>query len=162
MYGVAKNATHSVLESYCKNVGLNFVWMQFSNIYGPQNKTGNLVSYTLSQLMNDNEATFGPALQPYDFIFVDDLLEAVYRLGDRETHEISYFIGSGAPQVLKDYLLEIGKICDKEELIKIGVRADDGIKYSYEMFDTSLLVRDIGNYVSVSFKEGIEETLRGY
>lgn len=162
MYGVAKNATHSVLESYCKNVGLNFVWMQFSNIYGPQNKTGNLVSYTLSQLMNDNEATFGPALQPYDFIFVDDLLEAVYRLGDRSTNEISYFIGSGAPQVLKDYLLEIGKICDKEELIKIGVRSDDGIKYSYDMFDTSLLVRDIGNYVSVSFKEGIEETLRGY
>ena len=43
--------------------------MQFSNIYGPDNKTGNLVSYTIDELRNGNEALFGPALQPYDFIF---------------------------------------------------------------------------------------------
>ena len=49
--------------------------MQFSNIYGVGNKTGNLVSYTLGELMAGKEATFGPALQPYDFIYVDDLIE---------------------------------------------------------------------------------------
>ena len=58
--------------------------MQFSNIYGVGNKTGNLVSYTLGELMAGKEAAFGPALQPYDFIYVDDLIEAVYRLGFKE------------------------------------------------------------------------------
>ena len=74
MYGVAKHACHLILEDYCKNIGQQFVWMQFSNIYGVGNKTGNLVSYTLGELMAGNEATFGPALQPYDFILVDDLI----------------------------------------------------------------------------------------
>jgi nucleoside-diphosphate-sugar epimerase len=55
--------------------------MQFSNIYGIGNNTGNLVSYTLGELILNKEANFGPALQPYDFIYVDDLIEAVYRLG---------------------------------------------------------------------------------
>ena len=59
--------------------------MQFSNIYGPSNKTGNLVSYTIGELKKGNEASFGPALQPYDFILVDDLIEAVLRLGEKET-----------------------------------------------------------------------------
>ncbi len=96
--------------------------MQFSNVYGPRNKTGNLVSYTIGELLAGREATFGPALQPYDFIFIDDLIEAVYRLAFRKTQKNTYFIGSGKPRILKDYLSEIGVICNKAGLIKIGVR----------------------------------------
>ena len=92
MYGVAKHACRLILEDYCKNIGQQFVWMQFSNIYGVGNKTGNLVSYTLGELMAGKEATFGPALQPYDFIYVDDLIEAVYRLSANDTNKAFYYI----------------------------------------------------------------------
>lgn len=162
LYGVAKHATHLMLETYCKNIGLNFVWMQFSNIYGPENKTGNLVSYTIGELVKGNEATFGPALQPYDFIYVEDLIEAVMRLGENKTNENCYFIGSGRPRILKEYLFEIGRQYGKEELIKIGVSPDDGIKYTLDMFDTTKLVNDIGNYVTKTFTEGIKYTLENY
>lgn len=162
LYGVAKHATHLMLETYCKNIGLDFVWMQFSNIYGPENKTGNLVSYTIEELVKGNEATFGPALQPYDFIYVEDLIEAVMRIGENKTNKNCYFIGSGEPRILKEYLFEIGKLYGKEELIKVGLRPDDGIKYTLEMFDTSDLVNDIGNYVSKSFTDGIRYTLENY
>lgn len=162
MYGVAKHCTHIMLETYCKNIGLPFVWMQFSNIYGPSNKTGNLVSYTIVELEKGNEATFGPALQPYDFILVDDLIEAVLRLGEKGTRRNFYFIGSGAPRQLKDYLIEIGQLCEKEDLIKIGIRPDDGIKYTMDMFDTKPLKEDIGEYTTKSFTEGIKYTLENY
>ncbi|MCD8013663.1 MAG: NAD(P)-dependent oxidoreductase [Lachnospiraceae bacterium] len=162
MYGVAKHCTHLMLETYCKNIGMQFVWMQFSNIYGPCNKTGNLVSYTLEQLTMGQEATFGPALQPYDFIFVDDLLEAIYRIGENKNKQNSYYIGSGEPRQLMDYLLEIGRVYGREDLIKIGARLDDGIVYTMDMFDISELVDDIGNYVSKSFSEGIRYTIEKY
>lgn len=162
MYGIAKHCTHLMLEAYCKNIGLEFVWMQFSNIYGPANKTGNLVSYTISELEKGNEASFGPALQPYDFIYVEDLIEAVLRLGERETKRNSYFIGSGKPRQLKDYLLEIGQLYGKEELIRIGSRPDDGIKYTLDMFDTTPLKEDIGEYITKNFTEGIKYTLENY
>ena len=162
MYGVAKHSTHLMLEAYCKNVGLDFVWMQFSNIYGPQNKTGNLISYTLNELSESRNATFGPATQPYDFVFIDDLLEAVYRLGTAKTTSNFYFIGSGKPRILKDYLIEIGEAYGRADLIKLGERPDDGIVYRFEMFDTSSLVSDIGDYVSVSFSDGIRYTIAHY
>ena len=162
MYGVVKHATHLMLETYCKNIGLDFVWMQFSNIYGPENKTGNLVSYTIGELKKGNEATFGPALQPYDFIYIEDLIEAVIRLGKNKTRKNCYFIGSGKPRILKDYLLEIGKTYGKKELIKFGVRSDDGIKYTLSMFDTTELVTEIGDYTSKTFSEGIKYTLENY
>lgn len=162
MYAVAKHCTHLMLETYCKNIGLDFVWMQFSNIYGLSNKTGNLVSYTIGELTKGKEATFGPALQPYDFIYVEDLIEAVFKLGESKISKNCYFIGSGEPRVLKEYLLEIGEQYGRKDLIKVGVRPDDGIVYTMDMFDTSALKNDIGDYISKSFTEGIKYTLENY
>ena len=43
--------------------------------------------------------------------------------------------------------------------IGIGIRPDDGIKYTIEMFDNSDLVEAIGNYVSTGFDYGINKTI---
>lgn len=159
MYGVAKHACRLIVEDYCKNVGQAFVWMQFSNIYGVGNKTGNLVSYTLGELMAGNEPTFGPGLQPYDFIYVDDLLEAVYRLGVSVTPKSFYYIGSGRPRILKEYLYRIGELFGTPDKISVGVRPDDGITYTLDMFDNRDLIEAIGNYVTTDFDSGILKTI---
>lgn len=162
IYGIAKHCAHLLLETLCKNIGLDFVWMQFSNIYGPENKTGNLVSYTIGELKANREAMYGPATQPYDFIFIDDLIEAIFRLGKDKTKRNSYFIGSGEPRLLKEYLQEIGYLMGHENLIKIGHRPDDGIVYSWDMFSTSDLLTDIGEYVTGSFRDKILYTINHY
>ena len=159
MYGVAKHACRLIVEDYCKNIGQNFVWMQFSSIYGVGNKTGNLVSYTLGELMAGKEATFSPALQPYDFIYVEDLIEAVYRLGANETKKAFYYIGSGSPRILKNYLLRIGELVGYADKVGIGIRPDDGIKYSMDMFCNKDLVEAVGEYVSTDFDNGINKTI---
>lgn len=159
MYGVAKHACRIIVEDYCKNIGQDFVWMQFSNIYGVGNRTGNLVSYTLGKLLAGKEATFGPALQLYDFIYVDDLIEAVYRLGVHETNKSFYYIGSGSPRQLKEYLLRIGELAGYADKVCIGIRPDDGIKYNQEMFCNKDLVDAIGVYVSTDFNSGIIKTI---
>ena len=162
IYGVAKHCAHLMIETYCKRINQPFVWMQFSNIYGPDNKTGNLISYTLGEIQQGHEATFGPAKQPYDFIYVDDLIEAVYRLGFSETHKNQYVISSGGTRILYEFLNEIGEIYGRPDLIKIGVRPDDGIIYTESMFDNTSLREDIGNYVSTSFSDGIRLTISKY
>lgn len=159
MYGVAKHACRLILEDYCKNIGQQFVWMQFSNIYGVGNKTGNLVSYTLGELLQGKEATFGPALQPYDFIYVDDLIEAVYRLGAKETNNSFYYIGSGSPRILKEYLIRIGELANCADKVRIGIRPDDGIKYTTDMFCNKDLVETVGEYVCTYFDDGIIRTI---
>ena len=159
MYGAAKACCRSLLETRCKQLGQKFVWMQFSNIYGPGNKTGNLISYTLEQLKNGKRASFGPALQPYDFLYVDELIEAVCRLGLSETTEDFYYIGSGKPRILAEYLRAVGDIFGAPELIGIGERPDDGIRYRYDMLDSSRTLSAIGDYISAPFEEHIRYTI---
>jgi nucleoside-diphosphate-sugar epimerase len=133
--------------------------MQFANSYGPDNKTGNLISYTIDTLSAGLAAQFGSADQPYDFIYIDDLVEAAFRLGESKLSKTSYYIGSGAPLLLKDYLFEIGRIMGKSEMVEIGVRTDDGVRYTCDMFDITSTVKDIGVYVSHRFDEGIRLVL---
>lgn len=159
MYSAAKTCAHTMLETYCKTVGLEFVWMQFANIYGPKNKTGNLVSYTITQLKKNKPASFGPALQPYDFLYIDDLIEAIYRLGRTEANDNFYYIGSGEPRILEEYLKTVGEIFGLPDLIHIGERPDDGIKYNFDMLDSSATISAIGNYVSDSFENHIKYTI---
>ncbi len=157
LYGIAKDSAHHILEAYCKSINLIPIWMQFSNIYGSSNKTGNLISYTIDKIENNEAASFGPAMQPYDFIYVDDLIEAVCRLGEKDTKENTYCISSGASRLLKEYLNKIGEIYGREDLIRIGVRDDDGIRYSADMFNNEALIKEIGEYTTASFEERIAE-----
>ena len=43
----------------------------------------------------------------------------------------------------------------KRELVKFGIREDNGIKFTKDMFDSSMLMADIGKYITVSFEDGI-------
>ena len=162
VYAVSKMYSRIVLNPLCKSLGVEFIWMQFSNVYGPTNKTGNLVSYTINQLTNNEPALFGPANQPYDFIFVDDLIEAVDRLGHTKTSKKSYFIGSGKPMILFKYLEKIGNILGKKDLIRIGARPDDKIKYNFSMFNAEQTMEEIGDYTSGSFDKLIKYTIDNY
>lgn len=156
IYGAAKRCCHIMLETYCKSVALDFVWMQLANIYGLGNKNENLISYTIGRIKNGEAAKFGPASQAYDFLYVDDLTEAVYRIGMMGAKGNFYYIGSGEPKMLRDYLKSIGEICGRPDLIRIGERADDSIRYSYEMMDSLPTFAAIGNYVSDTFENHVK------
>lgn len=158
IYGIAKKTTHSLLEVVCKNIDIDYVWMVFSNIYGPYNLSGNLLSYALREIVENRVPAFSVGNQPYDFIYVKDLVRAAYLLGSSETKKRKYFLGSGSPKLLKDYLSELPRIIENSK-VDLGKRPEDGIIYKKEWFDTTDLTEDTGFKVEYSFKDGVLETM---
>ena len=153
IYAAAKVSCRVMLEAYCKYLGLKLIWMQLPNIYGLNNKTGNLLSYAIEAITKGEPAAFGPAAQPYDFVFIDDLIEAVSRLCVCKCNKDFYYIGSGQPRILASYLSSVGQIFKRPELIKIGARPDDGIRYTMDMFLCEDAINDIGQYISGTFED---------
>lgn len=159
VYAICKDFAHSLIHVECKKKGIEYVWMQFANVFGPYSVNGNIVGYTISELLSDNTATFGPSDQIYDLIYIEDLVNAAYRLGMSKKAIGYYYVGTGTPRLLKEYLLEIGEILKKTSLIKIGARQDDGTRYSKDWYDISKLTRDTGFISEFEFKEGIVKTI---
>lgn len=159
IYGICKHMTHCLVDVECQKLGIDYVWMQFSNLYGPYSINGNIVGYTIKELLQGNEASFGPAQQIYDLLYIEDLVYAAYLLGEKQTKQHAYYLGSGQLRILADYLTEIGEICRKPELIKIGARPDDGTRYEESWFDITPLREDTGYSSRVSYKDGIQKTI---
>lgn len=159
IYGVCKLFTHFLIDIECEKYNIDYVWMQFSNLYGPYSINGNIVGYTIQELINGNDALFGPAQQIYDLLYIEDLAYAAYLLGEKETVRNCYYLGSGQPRILADYLYDIGDIYGKRENIKIGVRPDDGTKYEEEWFDITPLKEETGYLPRVEYQDGILQTI---
>ena len=155
VYALAKQTTYNLLNVKSKTFKTKLVWMQFSNVFGPGNTSGNLISYTVKEINEGRVPEFGSGMQPYNFIYIDDLINAILCLTDGKLRKQKYFLGSGEVRKLKDYLLAIPKALGKDVALGIGKRADDGIYYKEEWFDISDLKEDTDYESKVSFEEGI-------
>lgn len=159
IYAVCKDFTHKLTHILSRNNHIECIWMQFANLFGPRSINGNIVGYTIKSLIDNSEAIFGPAEQIYDLLYIEDLAKAIVALGLHNVSSDVYYIGSGNPRKLNEYLLEIGKIMDKSHLIKIGARADDGTRYEESWFRIDKLSRDTGFIPTTNFAEGIKRTI---
>lgn len=157
IYARAKIFAHNLLNVVAKNNNIDYVWAVFSNIFGGDNKNGNLISYTLNEFDLGRTPTYGPCLQPYNFTYIKDVLEILAGLGEAKETADQYFISNGDCRLLKDYLETIAKMCGKE--ISVGVRPDDGVRYKAEWFSNEALVKDIGYKPLYTFEEGVQEIL---
>lgn len=159
IYGICKHTTHCLVDIECKKYNMPYIWMQFANTFGPNSIDGNIVGYAVKELLNNREARFGPAAQPYDVLYVKDLVYAAYLLGEKSTSKKSYYIGSGKPRILSEWLFEIAELCNKSEFLQIGARPDDGLKYDISWFAIDDLMCDTGFYPRYDFRSGIQEML---
>lgn len=160
IYGVSKHLTHCLVDIECTKYNQDYIWMQFSNLYGPYSINGNIVGYTIKELLLDHEATFGPADQPYDLLYIEDLVYAAYLLGLNKTSKHTYYLGSGKVKKLSEYLLEIGTIMGKKDKIKIGERPDDGTWYDENWFNITQIKIDTDFEPQFSYEESIKKTIR--
>lgn len=141
------------------------VWATLGNMYGCGMAGGSIIDYALQKILAGEPAVFGPGEQPYDFVNVADAIRGLadIGLGDRVQSD-EFYIGAGAPRLLKDWLREVGEIAGHPELIQIGGRPDDGTRFKAEWFSIDALARETGYRPALSFADGIRmniEHLKG-
>ena len=156
IYGKYKELCYQTLKKYFKNKKQVFTWLRLSNLYGLTNKTGNILNYEITAILNGETPCFGPSDQYYDFLLADDAIEAIYRfsLAKHPKRKDLFFIGSGSPKILSNYLLFVAKSLDNAE-INIGGRPDDGMYFAKGFFDNKESIKTIGNYVSDTFENNM-------
>lgn len=157
IYGLSKLYTHNLLHVLCHKEKIHYIWAKLSNIFGGDNSNGNLISYTLKEFNENRTPDYGPCQQPYNFTYIDDVIEALFLLGNCYEIGSNYFISNGECMLLKDYLLTLASIYGKK--VNLGVRKDDGIQYKNSWFDNSSIL-EIGYKPKYTFIQGIKK-IRG-
>lgn len=159
VYAISKAYARSLLHAFSKKNNLDYVWAQLGNVYGFGNQTGNIVSYTLQELSQHHSPKYSEALQPYDLVDVHDVIQALYLLGKTEHVQSFYYIGSGKPRILKEYLTIIGQTYDPSIKLGFNERPNDGLIYMKEWFSTQSLEQDTGYHSKYTFEQNIQEII---
>ncbi len=160
IYAIAKDTTHNLLNMICKKNHIDYCWVQLSNIFGGDNRNGNLISYTLEEIKAGRVPEYGPCDQYYDFLYINDAIEGLIKIGFSERCRECYFVGSGRPRILREY---IELIADKlNERVAIGKRQGDGVIYQREWFDSTQLRMELGFVPYYTFESALDEVLWSY
>ncbi|GHV46668.1 hypothetical protein FACS189499_02420 [Clostridia bacterium] len=158
-YILSKKYAHEMANQLALKLSLPFVWCTFFHPIGRYIKDNQMMAYTIKSLLSGETPQFGPAKKtPYDIISVKDVAYGLRLAGETILQDRAYYIGSGNPRLLSEYLLETCRILDVETPVETDVRPDDGMRFNFGWFDTSAFMEESGFRPRLSFREAVLET----
>lgn len=158
IYGSAKLAAHAMCMSIAADIDIDLCWAMITNAYGPGEISPRFINTTLRKIINGETLSFTQAMQNYDFVYIDDIARAFYCIGEYGIPFKRYLIGSGNPQILRNYIREMIDTVAPGYNVKFGDIPFTGISLPIELFSNKDLVKDTGFSCNVSFSEGVLKT----
>ena len=115
-YGLHKKMTEELIEFYINKFSLDCRIARVSNPYGcipNQNRTQGIIPIFISKLFSDDEITlYGDTVR--DYIYIDDAIEALYKLVEYRGEETVFNIASGSGVLLSDIVAIIQEEAGKK------------------------------------------------
>jgi UDP-glucose 4-epimerase len=135
-YAIDKFATERFVINYGKLYGLNTVCVRFFNVYGPKQNPkspySGVLSLISSAIINNTQFTlFGDGTQTRDFVFVNDVVQALLLLMSAPDvlHNV-YNVATGTTNSLMSVIHTFEKITGKKLDLKLQAPRKGDIKDS--------------------------------
>lgn len=158
IYGVGKSLAHQICKPIANKIGIDLVWGYITNAYGVGELSPRLINTTIRKCINKEPLNFTSASQNYDFVYIDDVANAFYLLGNKGKANKGYLIGSGDAKPLKEFLISLINVCNKKAIPSFGSVPFTGVNQNLRVFSIDDIKKDCGYAPSVSFEDGVKRT----
>lgn len=161
-YGVQKKVIEAYLEFYGIKYGINYKIARLSNPYGlgqDPNKPQGVIPIFINRLLNGEYIKiFGDGTNQRDYIYLDDLIEGLIKLGEYIGIEHIFNLGFGKTHSLLEIVNSIEQIANinYNQIIYEPMRTCDVSKTILEVKSTHIL---LNWFPKVDMEQGIERIL---
>jgi nucleoside-diphosphate-sugar epimerase len=122
-YGWGKRAAYLMAASWGANHSIPVLWFRPFVIYGPGQSGTMLIPYAVGQALNGMPAQFSDGLQERDFVYVDDVVEAILLAVQKRPGGVQTVnLGCGEGVRIRDVVTELAQLFGAEELFRLGAR----------------------------------------
>ena len=158
VYGYTKKLSEDLIKNYSDFYGIKSIILRFSNVYGPNCKPNynSVISTFCYNAVNNLKLSVNNKDSSRDFIFIDDVIDAVKKSIKFDAQFEVFNICSGELSTLQDII----NILKNEKKIDIEYGNERNYKYllgSYSKAENLLKFRP-----QVKLKEGIKKTLKWF
>ncbi len=154
-YLLAKHSAHEMCIKLAEKLEIEFVWATIFQPLGKYIKHDQVMAYTINSLIAGTSPKYGPAREPYDILAVEDLAMGLRLIGECNGPKKEYYIGSGSPMLMKDYLEKTKEVLNSDTELNIGAMPDDGLRFSFDWYDIISLQEDTGYAPKTGFDQAV-------
>ena len=160
-YGISKLAIEKYLELFRYHFGLEYRVLRLSNPYGPhqieRNEQGVVSAFLLRAMTGRSLEVWGDGSVARDFIYIDDVIDAMIRAACQSCASRTLNIGSGRSLSIAELISAIrGVLGGDVEHIYLDARPVD---VSRSALDIRLAELELGWTPTTTFKDGLEMTV---
>ncbi len=159
LYGACKNALREVVEKFAFVSGLSWAWGRIFNLYGPWEDPRRLVPSVALSLLRGGRARCTEGEQVRDYLFVDDVAEALTCVLDSKAQG-AVNIGSGEGIEIRSLVERLAGIIGSLDRVDFGVLPTPGNEPSTIVAETSRLRAEAEWVRRWSLDRGLEQSVR--
>jgi dTDP-glucose 4,6-dehydratase len=161
-YSASKAGSDHLVRAYFHTYGLDVTISNCSNNYGPYQVPENIVPVFALMALNDKPLTiYGDGKSVRDYLFVLDHCRAIDLILHNGKAGETYCVGGGEEQNGIQIADQVLKLTDKPAELKKFVTDRPGHDRRYAI-DYSKLERELGYKPSVTFEQGLQQTIDWY
>ena len=158
-YGAVKIALKYLCGAYARKYDIDFIYTVLSGVYAPDRCDNNVISYTVNKLLRGERPVYTKLEQLWDYIYIDDAVEALSLVGEKGKKNAVYVIGHGNRWELRRYIEIIHHAIDGSLPLGIGELPYKGDRKPGICVDLTDLQRDTGFVPRISFEDGIARVI---
>ncbi|MBD8892474.1 NAD-dependent epimerase/dehydratase family protein [Roseibium litorale] len=160
-YGISKLAVEGYLRSYFYNYGVSSISVRISNPFGiagdSSTRFGAIPAFVKAGLQSQSVRIFGDGSIVRDYVYIDDVVEALVLAGKYRGKCEIFNVGSGKGTSLNDLVRYISLVLSRKiEIEYIPVRQFD---VPYSVLDVQKISRTLGWSPKVSLEDGVSKML---
>jgi len=166
-YGASKLAGEGYCSAYYRTFGLETVCLRFSNVYGPDSthKSSVVARFIRKALCGEPMIIYGDGSQTRDFLYIDDLLEAIVRAVHRPGVAGEVFqIASGRETSIIELARHLERLFREAGIAYPGIRHEPprpgDVQRNFS--DTSKAKRMLAWEATWRLEDGLAHTVRAW
>ena len=166
-YGASKLAGEGYCSAYFRTFGVETVALRFGNVYGPGSghKNSAVARFTKRALRGEHLEIYGDGTQTRDYIYIDDLIRAVYLSSTvegvgGETFQIATSAETTVLELVDELLSTLAAAGIKNVDVRRGEPRQGDVMRNYA--DVSKAATMLGWRAEVSLPEGLRRTVEWF
>jgi nucleoside-diphosphate-sugar epimerase len=159
LYGISKLSTCYLTQKLCNIYKISFAWLRLFWAYGPADVPNRMIPYVILSLLQGKKPILTPGKQLWDYLFIEDVVEALWQVATNPNVEGIFNLGSGRVHTIKSIVERIRDMIDPRLPLGLGERAYGPEQIMHLQADISKLRRATSWAPKVNIEEGLRRTV---
>jgi UDP-glucose 4-epimerase len=158
-YGISKLSACHLGAIVANQLDIQFVWVRLFDPYGPKDNPTWFLPYIIKELLKGRSPKITKAEQLWDYIYIDDVIDAIVKIIDKDNISGTFNLGSGQSIELRQIINKVKNLINPNLDIQFGAVLYREDQIMHLESDIDKISKEIKWTPSIKIDEGLKKTV---